>query len=92
MRRIMVATFAIAVALFVVSNAWAQETGSAGYPTGGVLSNVEGQLTTEVEGGDLPFTGMNLVLIVMGGVLLLVLGTMLLLKSRARRGEASSLS
>jgi hypothetical protein len=88
MGRITVSTLAMGVALVFVSSASAaQETGGAGYPDRGVASNIEGQLTTEVGQGSLPFTGMNLVLIVIGAVLLLVLGTMLLLKSRTRRGE-----
>ena len=87
--RIIVSILATGVPFVFVSSASAQETGIAGYPRSGVASNIEGQLTTEVGQGNLPFTGMNLVLIVIGAVLLLVLGTMLLLKSRARRGELS---
>jgi hypothetical protein len=90
MGRIIASTLAMGVALVFVSSASAQETGTAGYPSSGVASNIEGQVTTEVGQGDLPFTGMNLVLIVIGAVLLLALGTMLLLKSRGRRGELSS--
>jgi hypothetical protein len=89
MGRIIASILAMGVALVFVSSASAQATGGAGYPDSGVASNIEGQLTTDVGQGSLPFTGMNLVLIVIGAVLLLVLGTMLLLKSRARRGQLS---
>jgi hypothetical protein len=78
---------AVGVALLVVPSALAQGTGPAGYPISGVSNNAEGQLAEEVTSGALPFTGLNLVLIVAGGILLLGLGTMLLLKGRGGRTE-----
>jgi hypothetical protein len=80
---------AIGAALVVVPSALAQGTGPAGYPTSGVSNNAEGQLVEEVTRGGLPFTGLNLVLVVLGAILLVGLGTTLMLKGRARRSEAS---
>lgn len=76
----------VLTALLVVPAALAQDgTQSSGYPGGGVGGDVENRLSTVggTAGGQLPFTGLNLVILVVGGVVLLGLGALLLLRGRS---------
>jgi hypothetical protein len=59
----------------------AERTQLGGYPGGGVAGGAEGPPVTS---GQLPFTGLNLVLLVVGGTLLIALGVALTLRGRSR--------
>jgi hypothetical protein len=76
--------WAFAVALFVgltwVSVAFAQDPSELGY--GGVGGNVQGGV--QGGGGSLPFTGLDLLLLVAAGALLLAAGVALRRLGRAR--------
>lgn len=75
----------VLTALLAVPAALAQDgTQDSGYPGGGVGGDVENRLSTagSTASGQLPFTGLNLVILVVGGVVLLGLGAMLLLRGR----------
>jgi hypothetical protein len=64
----------------------AESTQLGGYPGGGVAGAAENQVrgTGEpVYSGTLPFTGLNLVLLVVGGTLLVALGVALTLRGRS---------
>ncbi len=79
---------AVLTALVAVPAALAQDgTGSAGYPGGGVAGDVENRLSgggggVAAAGGTLPFTGVNLLIVVIGGVVLVGLGALLLVRGR----------
>jgi sulfite exporter TauE/SafE len=76
-RRISIGFLAFVSFLTFASIAWA-DSGTDGYDVvGGVLGDVNtgGSATTQVaQQGSLPFTGLNLALVVIAGALLLALG------------------
>ncbi len=57
-----------------------QGTQQGGYPRQGVSGNAAGQVAGT--GGTLPFTGLNLVLLVVGGALLVGLGVLIVMRGR----------
>jgi hypothetical protein len=69
--------------------ALAESTNLGGYPGGGVAGSAENQVRgtgsqgEAVVSGTLPFTGLNLVLLVVGGTLLVTLGIALTLRGRS---------
>jgi hypothetical protein len=70
--------------------ALAESTQLGGYPGSGVAGSAESQVrgTGEpVVSGTLPFTGLNLVLLVVGGTLLVALGIALTLRGRSGTAE-----
>jgi hypothetical protein len=79
---------AVLTALAVIPTAAAQDgTQSGGYPAGGVAGDVENRLGAVGSGaagagGQLPFTGVNLIILVVGGVVLLGLGALLVVRGR----------
>ena len=79
---------ALLTALISAQAVMAQDTQSGGYPRGGVADDVEGRLSTAGSGGQLPFTGLNLVVLVVGGAVLIGLGALLLARGRSNRGPA----
>jgi hypothetical protein len=75
-------TLLASTALVTAATALAQDTQPGGYPGGGIGGDVEGRLGTSA-GGTLPFTGLNLVLLVVGGAVLIALGTLIVLRGRS---------
>lgn len=66
--------------------ALAESTQLGGYPGSGVAGAAENQVRgtgDPVYSGTLPFTGLNLVLLVVGGTLLVALGVALTLRGRS---------
>jgi hypothetical protein len=69
--------------------ALAESTNLGGYPGSGVAGSAENQVRgtgsqgEAVVSGTLPFTGLNLVLLVVGGTLLVALGIALTLRGRS---------
>jgi hypothetical protein len=68
--------------LAYASVAAAQATQQAGYPGAGVSGNAVGQVAGAGTGGTLPFTGLNLLFLVVGGALLLGVGALLGMRGR----------
>ena len=82
MRRLWAFAAAVAVGLTWVSLAVAQDPDQTGY--GGVAGNVQGEVQGGGGGGSLPFTGLDLLLLVAAGALLLGAGLVLRRVGRAR--------
>jgi len=77
----MVALF-VAMTIVAAQTAAAGGTQSGGYPRGGVGGDAQGQVAGSGRSGELPFTGLTLVLLIVGGALLLALGVAMVLRNR----------
>ena len=78
----MIALF-MTMTIVAAQTAAAGGTQSGGYPRGGVGGDAEGQVSGFGQaGGQLPFTGLNLVLLIVGGALLLALGLVMVRRNR----------
>jgi hypothetical protein len=81
-RRVWAFAVALAIGLTWVSVAVAQDPDQTGY--GGAAGNVQGQVEGGASGGALPFTGLDLLLLVAAGALLLGAGLALRRLGRVR--------
>lgn len=79
---------ALLAAMFAAQTAFAGGgTAGAGYPGAGVSGNVESRVSETNSVSQLPFTGLDLVVVVVGAVALLGFGALLLVRNRPERGR-----